>query len=372
VFSTAGIYANDYTIIYNVTTSCSNADTATIRIIRPFNFIFVDNSKNVCEDQIIDLSSNYVLSSDPLQGSGPVKTRWSDANGYIDTNGVFDATLVPVGTYDVTLEVSGMDGTCGTSQTMMVVVREVEYPSIMNTSFCVNDTKSFIMMDPWMYGSGVSFTQTPLAPLGANDTLVISAFGQNGLFDPSLRGKGRWEMELTRVNSFGCVGKSVDTIYVLEAPTGGVTRVGSGLSSNDGQGYSYHWLNCNNNNTPVFGATNQTFNPGIAGSFAVEVSVGNCSIVSNCYDTWPLGVQNVSANLGVSVYPNPTENVLNIDLGNNDYLDIEITDNTGKVVLTQTIQSKITTIDLSHLSAGVYFMKTANKLGEQVQKIMRQ
>ena len=75
-----------------------------------------------------------------------------------------------------------------------------------------------MFISPWLYGAGVTFTQTPIAPLGATDTLNIHAYGQNGEFDATIHGIGAWEFEVTYVNTFGCVGVTTDTIYVLDTP----------------------------------------------------------------------------------------------------------------------------------------------------------
>ncbi|MGB1003788.1 MAG: gliding motility-associated C-terminal domain-containing protein [Salibacteraceae bacterium] len=219
IFDPQGKPAGSYQVIYTLNDPCFNADTQMIKIVEPFTFTWTSPLVNVCEGSTIDLNNNYNLSSNPLQGSGPVISIWSDANGYVDTSGVFDATNVALGDYVVTLAIMGPDSTCGQTQTMTVRVRPIEYTSPSgDLAFCSDDNQARIFISPWLFGAGVTFTQTPIAPLAATDTLNIHPYGQNGEFDATIHGIGEWEFEVTLVNQYGCVGVTTDTIYVLDTP----------------------------------------------------------------------------------------------------------------------------------------------------------
>ena len=370
-FNPSNLTAGDYQVYYKVTTSCTDIDTATIKVILPYSFSF-NGSVNVCNGSTIDLSSSYTLSGNPLQGSGPVLAVWSDVNGYVNASGLFDATGVPSGSYQVTLEVTGMDGSCGVIQSMNVMVHDLDYATLpFGSSFCTNQISAKLFVDPWLYGTGVSYTQTPLGSLSANDTLIITPFGQNGKFDASLRGEGSWEIEFTRMNSNGCVGVTKDTIYVLTMPSNTVSNDGHTITANAIGGYTYQWLNCNNGNAPIAGATNQSYTPSVAGKYAVEISAGSCKATSSCEDTWPLSVANIVTDLGVSLYPNPIQNELRIDKGNNGELTIEITDNTGKVVFQKTATAQLTLVDMSDLASGIYIVKMSNNNGTAIEKVVK-
>ena len=371
-FSPAGLPYGFYSMIYKVTTNCTNADTASIKIIEPFSFSWVNPSVNVCQGSTSDLSNNFTMSNSPWQGTGPIVTKWSDVNGYIDSNGVFDASSVSPGNYTVTLSVNDQNGNCAFSNSMFINVSENPIPSSVNDfSFCESQSVARIFVNPWMYGGGMSFSQNPLAPLSFTDTLDFHPYGQNGEFNPTVQGKGKWEIEFTFINQYGCIGKHIDTIYVLESPTGDVTRSGGVLKSLDGQGYTYQWLDCDVFKNPVVGATNQTFSPGVAGSFAVRVNAGECNVESICQETWPTGIQNINDKLGVSIYPNPVDYELQIDKGENKKLNIEITDYSGRVVYSKQAISKITKVNMSELSSGVYFVKMSNDNGSHIEKVVK-
>lgn len=223
IFNPLGLSAGTYNIAYTLTQPCFNSDTTGIKVIEPYSFVFNNNIVEVCQDNTVDISGNYTLSVDPNQGSGPVLAIWGDANGYIDPiTGVFDATGVPQGDYVVTLEVAGLDSACGTTQAMTIRVLKIDYPTFDDLVFCDNEKNAVITVVPWLYGSGTTFTQTPLGSLDPSETLDIVQFGSNGKFDATKEPVGSWELTVSYTNLNGCTGVSTDTVHVLftpEAPT---------------------------------------------------------------------------------------------------------------------------------------------------------
>ena len=78
--------------------------------------------------------------------------------------------------------------------------------------------------------------------------------------------------------------------------------------------------------------------------------------------------------LKITLYPNPTSNILNI----NSNLDTEVVgrvlrlfDASGKLCLTQIIQSQNTILNIAHLTAGMYILKIEGESGPHIYKIMK-
>jgi hypothetical protein len=68
-------------------------------------------------------------------------------------------------------------------------------------------------------------------------------------------------------------------------------------------------------------------------------------------------------NIEMDIYPNPTNNVLNIKsdlkyIGTN----YSVIDNSGKVVLTDLITSNLTTINTELLSEGIYLLSAGDNI----------
>ena len=70
----------------------------------------------------------------------------------------------------------------------------------------------------------------------------------------------------------------------------------------------------------------------------------------------------------VSIYPNPTSDVLNISTNSNDLSELTVKDITGKIVLSQKFNTKIT-INTENYSKGIYLIDVKNDLGTVSEKI---
>lgn len=69
----------------------------------------------------------------------------------------------------------------------------------------------------------------------------------------------------------------------------------------------------------------------------------------------------------ISVYPNPTSDILYISNQANEMLKITILSSLGKPVKTVQSNQGITSVDLSDLSKGIYMVKMLNKTSKKVQ-----
>ena len=75
----------------------------------------------------------------------------------------------------------------------------------------------------------------------------------------------------------------------------------------------------------------------------------------------------------ISIYPNPTETSLNVDLGEADYSEIKIYSNTGALYLEKSIVSKSSVhIDISTLPTGNYFLVLSGNQTQQIEKFVKQ
>jgi hypothetical protein len=372
VFDATGLTAGYYTVTYTISQPCLSADTIDIKVIEPYNFSFAQNQMNVCKGTTINLSNNYILSTGPLQGSGPIIETWSDVNGYVSSTGVFNAISVPQGSYTVTLNVSGVNGTCATSKNMIVEVLKTDYPDFPSgLGFCDVTTNAVINVTPWLFGNGTNYIQIPLSPLGVNDTLDILSFGSNGKFDPTVQGVGSWQLMVAYTNLNGCTGMSTDTIHVLPSPSSNVTLTGSTLTANAVGGYSYQWFDCSTGNTPISGATGQSYTPIITGTYGVSITAGSCSSTSLCTDVVIVGVDELNNALGINLYPNPVVDVLKIDKGKNTELKIELTNSSGKLVYSTSTKEQVLELDISKYASGIYFIKIDNSQTSEVMKFVK-
>lgn len=81
------------------------------------------------------------------------------------------------------------------------------------------------------------------------------------------------------------------------------------------------------------------------------------------------GIEEANKLEGVSIYPNPSEGLVNVSNDLSVENTITVTDLTGKVVTTK-VASTSTTIDLSSVGTGVYFVKVENTNGKKVERVV--
>ena len=76
-----------------------------------------------------------------------------------------------------------------------------------------------------------------------------------------------------------------------------ITDINNGISSidevtleADESGYSYQWVDCNNGNAFIVGEVEKEFVATINGSYAVEITMGNCVDTSGCITVVGVGI----------------------------------------------------------------------------------
>ncbi|MDG1776659.1 MAG: T9SS type A sorting domain-containing protein, partial [Crocinitomicaceae bacterium] len=83
---------------------------------------------------------------------------------------------------------------------------------------------------------------------------------------------------------------------------------------------------------------------------------------------WGAGIEE-NALEGVSIYPNPSQGIVNVSNNNNASNTIVVYDMLGQVVLTKEATSA-TTLDLSGNGTGVYLVEVSNNNGSMVERVV--
>ena len=127
---------------------------------------------------------------------------------------------------------------------------------------------------------------------------------------------------------------------------------------------NYQWIDCGNNNAAIANATNQDFTASVAGNYAVIVMNDNCLDTSVCYTVATTGIVNNSKEIDLSVFPNPTNNLITINYKTNEStgnIYLEIKNITGQTIYTSSISpfqgeyKKV--VDLVEEHPGIYFVQ---------------
>ena len=134
---------------------------------------------------------------------------------------------------------------------------------------------------------------------------------------------------------------------------------------------SYQWLDCNNNYSIIYGENNQTFTPTEAGNYAVEISETSCIDTSACSTYIYSKIENNTKKTKISIYPNPSNGLVNIVLNHLENVSIEVVNLVGEPVYNANgINCKLYQFN-QITKAGIYFITIYSNSSNQVFKLIK-
>jgi len=135
-------------------------------------------------------------------------------------------------------------------------------------------------------------------------------------------------------------------------------------------GAAYQWINCDTD-TNITGETSQIFTPTTAGNYAVSVTIGSCTEISECRSVNLLTTKDQFLE-AIKMYPNPAQDEVHIQLPTAEPVSITILDINGKQIKKQFLQQASNAIDITNMSSGMYFVNFRSKGKTVVQKLIKQ
>ncbi|HLP10641.1 MAG TPA: T9SS type A sorting domain-containing protein [Flavobacteriales bacterium] len=259
------------------------------------------------------------------------------------------------GCWSGTQSISGSGNCC--IEPAMAPVASFSTP---DDSICVSDCVTFTDMSSgtptgwaWTFAGGTpssSTLQNPTTCYNGPGTFMVTLDATNGTGTDSY--------------SFPIVVSNINAATTFAGTT--ITATASGAS--------YQWIDCNNSNLPIAGATSQSYTATANGSYAVIVTNNDCSDTSSCTTISTVGLNDYTLSNLLSIYPNPTNGLFTID-GTYTGLKsgkVTVLNVLGEPVYTGTINSLKTSIDLSGVMKGIYFVRIETATGKVVKKITRE
>ena len=220
--------------------------------------------------------------------------------------------------------------------------------------------------------AGQSFTITPS---GASTYTYLSG---TAIVSPTANAS----YSVTGTSSLGCVSSNtaISSVTVNALPTilaatnNTIICVGQTSNLTASGATSYTW-NTTSTNTVIVVTPTTTTSYTVMGTNAngctnmamVTQSVSACAGIDNS--------QFVTQNSEIVLYPNPTNGILNVELGMlyEGNATIEITNALGQVVLTENVTATNTTLKTNNLDNGIYFVRViSNNRVITTQKIVKQ
>ena len=174
-------------------------------------------------------------------------------------------------------------------------------------------------------------------------------------------------------NAAGCDSTVTLDLEITEVDTDVEEVDENTLEAEEDEGATYQWLDCSDNYAPIAGETNATFTTETSGDYAVEVSIDGCTDTSDCYTiTSTVNIDDLNAQYGIQLFPNPTTNDLTISLDGIDVVDMVLVDIQGKVLMQKTGLFNQDRISLSAYVAGTYFVRIMTPEGSREIRITKQ
>jgi hypothetical protein len=160
-----------------------------------------------------------------------------------------------------------------------------------------------------------------------------------------------------RIFYYGCI-----------APDVSITQTGKVLEANASDA-TFQWLDCDNSNVAVAGATAKQYTATSSGNYSVEVTQGTCVDTSTCYTVASTAGLFYDKNKQLATYPNPAKNRVYIQGVNLENSKISVRDVQGKE---QDVTFSENSIDIKALSAGVYYLRIENNNSQYVSRFIKQ
>ena len=305
-----------YTVTGTDGNNCQNTDQVTVTVAAGITVTANATATSICAgDQVT------------LTGGGASSYIWD--NGV--TNGV---AFTPTAT--TTYNVTGTSGSCTDNDQITITVNPLPTvtASASSSSICNGDpvtlTGGGASSYTWDNGvtDGVAFNPTA--------TTTYTVTGTDG-------------------NNCQNTATTTVTVTTIDATT---TTTGTTITANNSNA-TYQWVDCDNSNQPISGATSQSFTPSATGNYAVIVTENGCSETSACENIIVTSITELNAANQISLYPNPFNDVLTISSANSlSGTTVKIIAVTGQTLTETTIVSGNTyTFDLNNYAKGLYFVE---------------
>lgn len=153
------------------------------------------------------------------------------------------------------------------------------------------------------------------------------------------------------INAEGC-----DSIVTLDLNIPvidvSITNSSPTLMANE-SGATYQWLDCDNGNAEIAGATSQTYVASSNGNYAVRISIDGCTSTSDCINVNTVDIDEYNFVTTATLSPNPTTGIFELQAAN--FSRTKIVDQFGRTVLER--KNTDTTFNISDFSDGIYFIQ---------------
>lgn len=284
----------------------------------------------------VELDANAVGVSNTYQWQEYINNVWTDISGATDPT--YDATAA--GSIRVNVTACGQTETSDAFSIIPVNGHSVVVNGFTsgNGSICLGQSTGMIIQPSLSSTITWSPSGGSLAP---NNILTVA---------PS----ATTTYTITATSDFGSCPATTTATVTVNDPEPIITENNGMLEVTGGPFTNIQWYLSGN---AVGGANQSSYTPTTDGDYTVSVSQNGCNATSDpyAYTGVATGIEDASA-IGLKVYPNPFNAEFIIETA--ELTSVSVMNAVGEVVLSRTVNGR-TSIDATHLSAGIYFVREA-------------
>jgi hypothetical protein len=290
--------------------------------------------------------------------------------------------LTESGTYTFTFPGASANG-CDSLVTLFLNIFPAIPPTATEASICAGGTYDFYGTPLTVEGnyvahlpsstgcdSIINLTLSILPNITASVSATICAGETYEFHGQNLGAAGVYTASVA--GTTGC-----DTIVTL---TLSVNTINTTVTLSDGTltagatGATFQWFNCNGN-VPVPGATESSFTPTVTGQYAVVITQGACTDVSDCQLVQVVGTNEPISAAAWTVQPNPAANRATVMLQEplSSPVRVEIYDLAGHLLQQQSVSEGATQIalELSDMPVGVLLVRLTDAKGASTKRLVK-
>ena len=168
------------------------------------------------------------------------------------------------------------------------------------------------------------------------------------------------EYSVAATSEFGCVATDQVSLFLHPEPVASFMANGNLLTYDGDAGINYQWYL---NNEMIDGATSATYEVLEDGNYAIEVTNEFGCIDMSDEDFIVYSGIEESYLWNIQVYPNPNDGLLHISMEQQGRFNLQIIDNSGKLVHQEAFQTTKLDVNTSKLARGLYTLRICHEDG---------
>lgn len=272
------------------------------------------------------------------------------------------ATQTPTGTTYQWIDCdNGNVPVSGETGSTFTAIQEGNYAVIANVGACI-DTSSchFVSFDdiydaPTLSDINAFCEATPMTPsITLNNGTVL-----DGVPDVSFPISNIGTTPVTWTFNSGSGSSLISQQNVtIQALNSSISQNGNILDATPtATNISFQWIDCDDNYAPILGETASTFTATQEGNYAVITASGNCSDTSSCVTVSFANITDLSNELNVRLFPNPSNGDFIILFDETtENVQLEISDLSGRIIQSRSYDSVMEIHVSINAQASSYFV----------------